>query len=80
MKKDRLSWLRLFETQPEENAEGDDGGDGQTIAERIRLFIAAFPYQSARYKTVWAVRILCWALLAAVAVYGVVLRARAYFG
>jgi len=73
-KKKRNPFLEMFER---ENA-GDDS-ENLTIQEKVRLFIKTFPLQSADYKIVWSVRILCWILVLAVAVFGCAVRIKQYF-
>ena len=76
--KNKNEFLRMFE---EEHA-SESGGEkysNLTIQETIRAFILGFRSQSARYKIVWSVRILCWFLLFGLAVFGVILKARKYF-
>ena len=64
-------WLKFFE---DSTATNDDDGEERMLLERLRLFISSFPYQSAHYKIVWLVRIVCWLLVAALAVFGAVVK------
>ena len=73
----KLKWLKFFESQQK------DGDDGETedlfLKDKVTLFLMTFGQQSLRYQIVWAMRILCWILVLAVGVYGLLARAITYF-
>lgn len=71
--KNKLKWLNFFVTEKNESE------DEQTLKEKVSEFIRTFKYQSAQYKIVWIIRILCWALIFGVAVFGFFLRIAKYF-
>lgn len=82
-RKKKSDWLRFFEDGHEgtdRHVSVDEGDENLTLQQSIRLFVRNFPHQSARYKIVWGVRILCWILLCLVALFGTAVRVRKYFG
>ena len=64
----KLKWLKFFESQQK------DGEDGETenlfLKDKVTLFLRTFRHQSPQYQIVWTVRILCWILVLAAGVYG----------
>lgn len=73
----RLKWLDFF--RKKENEEPSENGQDETLKEIVKNFISNFRHQSAHYKIVWSVRILCWALILAAAVFGAFVRILEYF-
>lgn len=73
----RLKWLDFFRNK--ENEETHENDQNKTLKEIIKSFISNFKHQTVQYKIVWSVRILCWILILAAAVFGVFVRTVKYF-
>lgn len=73
----RLKWLDFFRNK--ENEETHENDQIKTLKEIIKSFISNFKHQTVQYKIVWSVRILCWILILAAAIFGVFVRTVKYF-
>ena len=76
-KKENL-FLKMFENIQEEEP-GRKNNEKLLFKERFISFFKNYKYQSLQYQVVWAVRILCWILLCAIAVFGVIVRIKNIF-
>ena len=76
-KKENL-FLKMFENIQEEEPERKNK-EKLLFRERFISFFKNYKYQSLKYQVVWAVRILCWILLCAIAVFGVIVRIKNIF-
>ena len=73
----KLKWLKFFESQQKDEEDGET--ENLLLKEKVSLFLRTFRQQSLQYQIVWTVRILCWILLAAVALFGTVIRIHIFF-
>lgn len=73
----KKKWLDFF--RKKENDKASENEQNETLREIVKNFISNFRHQGAQYKIVWSVRILCWALIFAVAVFGALVRILEYF-
>ena len=79
-KKKESEFLKMFvEVQESSNETETDETKEMTIKEFVTAFILGFKDQSARYKIVWSVRILCWVLILGVAVFGLISEGKKIF-
>lgn len=79
-KKKENPFLKMFENLNKDNEpEVDKKNERILIKDKIKSFFQNFRYQSLTYQVVWSIRILCWLLICAAAVYGVVIRIKNIF-
>ncbi len=79
-KKKENPFLKIFENMNTDNESEDDTETERIlIKDKIKSFFQTFRYQSLTYQVVWSIRILCWLLICAAAVYGVVIRIKNIF-
>ena len=79
-KKKENPFLKIFENLNTDNEpEADTENERILIKDKIKSFFQNFRYQSLTYQVVWSIRILCWLLICAAAVYGVVIRIKNIF-
>ena len=79
-KKKENPFLKIFENLNTDNEpEANTGTERILIKDKIKSFFQNFRYQSLTYQVVWSIRILCWLLICAAAVYGVVIRIKNKF-
>lgn len=69
-------FLKMFENKQETDQEREDN---LLLKERLITFFKNYKHQSLQYQVVWAVRIFCWILLCAIAVFGVIVRIKNIF-
>ena len=71
-KKKHNSFLQLFEKVQKETEEREKEYEYEnlTVKEKLNIFCKNFKFQSAEYKIVWSIRILCWFILGVLACFG----------
>lgn len=69
-------FLKMFENKQEIDQKREDN---ILLKERLITFFKNYKYQSLQYQVVWAIRIFCWILLCAIAVFGVIVRIKNIF-
>lgn len=77
-KKYKNEFLKMFEEVNSFSNE-DETDKPKLIKDMVKLFIKSFRHQSFQYQLVWSVRILCWLLIFAIFIMGIVIRIKNIF-